>query len=401
MTTVNLDHVVEGPADAPALVLGSSLGTTMTLWDPLLPELTQAFRVIRYDHRGHGGSPAPRGPYAMSDLGADVIALLDRLAVKRASYCGVSLGGMVGMWLATHAASRIDRLALVCTSAFLPTPEAWQARAATVRAQGTGAIADAVIAHWFTPSFAAREPRTIARVALALKQTAPEGYASCCEAIATWDQRARLGEIGAPTLVVAGGDDPATPPPHAYTIGAGVPGARVVVIEGAAHLAVLERPTTIGRLLLDHIAGRSLAERVDSDPDGDRSRRGETIRRAVLGDAHVDRARANASDFSAPFHDLVNRFPWGDIWARPGLSRVERSIVTLSVLAALHHEHELGMHVVAALRNGLIPEQIREILLHAGAYAGIPVANRALAVAEQALREAGALDGTRDGQDKA
>jgi long-chain acyl-CoA synthetase len=391
MSPVALSHAVEGPAGAPALVLAPSLGTTRAIWDGLMPELTRTYRVIRYDHRGHGGSPAPAGPYAMADLGADVLALLDRLGIERASYCGVSLGGMVGMWLATHAVSRVDRLALVCTSAFVPPREGWLSRAAMVRAQGTEGLADGIAARWLTPSFAAREPETVAQLARALRQVDREGYASCCEALASWDLRARLGEIAAPTLVIAGSDDPATPPSHAYAIGAGIAGARVVVVDGAAHLALLERPATVGRLLVDHLAGRSPGGGPISEDDADRARRGEAIRRAVLGDAHVDRARAIATEFSAPFQDLVNRFPWGDIWGRPGLSRAERSIVTLTVLAALHHERELAMHVAAALRNGLRPDQIREVLLHVGAYAGIPAANRALAIAEQALGEAGAL----------
>src|SRR5450432_543601 len=194
MTAV-MNHVVEGPADAPVLVLAGSLGTTLASWEPLLPELSRVFRVVRYDHRGHGASRAPPGPYAMSDLGGDVLALLDHLAIDRASFCGVSLGGMVGMWLATHAPSRIDRLALVCTSAFLPPREGWLARAATVRAEGMRAVVDTVVARSFTPSFVARQPHTVAQMALAFGQVDPAGYASCCDAIATWDLRARLGEI--------------------------------------------------------------------------------------------------------------------------------------------------------------------------------------------------------------
>src|ERR1019366_7623435 len=222
MTAV-MNHVVEGPADAPVLVLAGSLGTTLASWEPLLPELSRVFRVVRYDHRGHGASRAPPGPYAMSDLGGDVLALLDHLAIDRASFCGVSLGGMVGMVLAVHAPSRIDRLALVCTSAFLPTREAWQARAATVRAQGTEAIVDVVLARWFTPSFAIRES----------------------------------GLVGRGALAIAGGKAPATPPAHAYAIGAGIPGARVAVVEDAAPLAAIEQPAAVGRLLLEHLTGLS------------------------------------------------------------------------------------------------------------------------------------------------
>jgi 3-oxoadipate enol-lactonase/4-carboxymuconolactone decarboxylase len=271
----------------------------------------------------------------------------------------------------------------------------WHARAATVRAHGTGVIAGAAPERWFTPAFIARAPALVASVVEMLKLCDPEGYAGCCEAIASWDERERLGLVSSPTLVVAGNDDPVTPPAHAYAVAAGVRAARVVVVEHASHLAVLERPTLIARLLLDHLARPALSDDASVETrdqaDVERARRGEAIRRAVLGDAHVDRARANTTEFSAPFQDLVNRYPWGEIWARPGLSRAERSIVTLTVLAALQHEDELAMHVVAALRNGLTPEQIQQILLQLGVYAGVPVANRAFAVAERALEQAGAL----------
>jgi 3-oxoadipate enol-lactonase/4-carboxymuconolactone decarboxylase len=388
-----LNHRVEGPPDAPALVLGASLGTTLALWEPLLPELTRTHRVIRFDHRGHGGSPASAGPYAIAELGADLVALLDRLEIDRTSYCGVSLGGMIGMWLAVHAPARIERLALVCTSAFLPPAEAWRSRAATVRARGMDEVASAVVARWFTASFASSHPRVVAQMTRALRDVDPEAYASCCEAIASWDFRSQLRDIRAPTLVIAGGEDAVADSAHAYAIGAGIPGARVAVVERAAHIAAVEQPEAVAALVLRHLSPASSEGRTDSMADDERARRGEVVRRAVLGDAHVDRARAGATAFSAPFQDLVNRFPWGDLWTRPGLSLRERSIVTLTVLAALHHDRELAMHVVAALRNGLTAEQIREVLLHVGAYAGIPATNRALAVAEQALDQAGALDG--------
>ena len=373
---------IDGPAGAPVLLLGASLGTTLHVWDAVLPRLARAHRVIRFDHPGHGGSPVRPGRCTLADLGADVVALLDHLEIERASYIGLSLGGMVGMWLAAEAPSRVDRLALVCTSAFLPPADAWRARAATVRARGMSAVTGAVMARWFTPAFAARQPAIVSEMADAFERVDPEGYASCCEAIASWDLRARLSDIRAPTLIVAGGADVATDPSHAYALGAGIPGARVAVIERAAHIAVVEQPEEVADLLLGHLG-------MTTEPG--RAGLGEAVRRAVLGDAHVDRARTKASPFSAPFQDLVNRFPWGDLWTRPGLTRGERSIVTLTALAALHHDEELSMHVVAALRNGLSTDQIREVLLHVGAYAGVPVANRSLAIAERALQQAGAL----------
>jgi 3-oxoadipate enol-lactonase/4-carboxymuconolactone decarboxylase len=400
-TSADLHVLVDGPVDAPPLVLGPSLGTTASIWDPLLPALTRSFRVIRYDLRGHGDTPATRAPApcTIADLGGDVLRALDRLGVERASYAGVSLGGMIGMWLAACAPARVDRLALVCTAAFLPPADRWRERAATVRAEGTGALADALVGRWFTPAFVARRGDLVARVVADLHAVDREEYASCCEAIASWDWRDRLGDVRAPTLVVAGAEDPVTPPADAYALGAAIPDAQVTVVKGAAHLAILEKPDTLAGLLLAHLGER--AHESETEPaDEHRANRGERVRRAVLGDAHVDRARRSASAFAAPFQDLVNRFPWGDIWARPGLSRAERSIATLAALAVLCHERELEMHAVAALRNGLTVEQIREVLLHAGAYGGIPVAYRALSAAERALRDAGALDakppGTED-----
>jgi 3-oxoadipate enol-lactonase/4-carboxymuconolactone decarboxylase len=375
-----LHYRVDGPREAPALVLGPAMGTTLDLWDPVIPRLARALRVIRFDH-GVRTATRPPSP-SIADLGADVAALLDHLGVRRASYCGISLGGMIGMWLAASAPERVDRLVLVCTSAFLPPAGLWQSRAAAVRSGGMRAVADAVLARWFGPSFRARRPGVVEALGAGLERYDPEVYASCCDAIASWDFRDRLEDIGAPTLVIAGGLDAATEPSHGYALGAGIRGARVTVLENAGHLAVVEEPEAVGDLVLRHVA---------APPGGERPCAGEAVRRAVLGDAHVDRARRRASSFGAPFQEIVNRFPWGEIWTREGLSRSERSIVTLAVLAALRHDEELAMHVVAALRNGLSTDQIREVLLHAGAYAGIPVANRSLAIAERALRGAGAL----------
>jgi 3-oxoadipate enol-lactonase len=241
-----------GPAGAPVLVLAGSIGSTLAMWEPNLPALSERLRVVRYDHRGHGGSPVPPGPYALDDLGGDVVALLDRLGIERAFFCGLSLGGMVGMWLAAHAAERIERLVVCCTSSALP-PEGWRERAATVRAHGMEAIADAVLARWFTPAFAAREPGTVARMRTMIASTPPEGYAECCGAIERMDLSSDLGGISAPTLVIAGRDDPATPPEHGRRIAEAVAGARLEVVPEAAHLASYEQAETVTRLVLDHL----------------------------------------------------------------------------------------------------------------------------------------------------
>lgn len=252
--SVALHHVVSGPPDGAPLLLGGSLGTTHAMWDRQVAVLSRTHRVIALDHRGHGASPAPPGPYTIDDLGGDVLALLDRLDLARASWCGLSLGGMVGMWLAAHAPERVDRLVLLCTSAFLPPAEAWRERAATVLAAGSvEPIADAVVGRWLTPGFAAAHPAERAALRAMLAASPPAGYAACCEALAGLDLRADVGRITARTVVVVGAQDPSTPPDHGERIAAAIPGARLRRLDPAAHLASVERPEAVNRIILDHL----------------------------------------------------------------------------------------------------------------------------------------------------
>jgi 3-oxoadipate enol-lactonase len=252
--SVHVHHVADGPAGAPVLVLGSSLGTTTAMWDPQVPALAETMRVIRYDHRGHGGSPAPSGPYEIADLGRDVLGLLDRLDVERASFGGVSLGGMVAMWVAAHAPERVERLVLCCTSAHMPDSP-WGERAATVRAAGTTEpVADGVVHRWITPAYAKAHPEVRAWLRDMLVSCSPEAYAACCEALGRLDLRDDLPRIEAPTLVISAEDDPATPPEHQRAIAAGIPEARLESVAGAAHIANVERPEQITRLIRDHLA---------------------------------------------------------------------------------------------------------------------------------------------------
>jgi 3-oxoadipate enol-lactonase len=251
---------IDGPPDAPVLVLGNSLGTSSELWQPQLPALAGRFRLVRYELPGHGPaggetSPAPPGPYTLAGLGAGVLAALDRLGVARALYCGVSLGGMIGMWLAATAPDRVAGLTLCCTSAYLPPAQMWRERAVTVRADGAGVIAGQVVGRWFTPAFAAAEPGVTAEFAAGLAATQADGYAGCCEAIAAMDLRPRLAAITAPTLVIAGADDPAAPPWHGALIAGGIRGAGLKVVRGAAHLANVSQPGEVSAALVQHMHG--------------------------------------------------------------------------------------------------------------------------------------------------
>lgn len=255
MSTVPLHRVVDGPADGPVVVFGGSLGSDLRMWEPqVAPLVERGFRVVRYDARGHGASPVPPGPYELEDLGADVVALLDELGVARAHFVGLSLGGMTGMWLGVHAPHRIASLVLCCTSAKLGPPSMWAERARTVRAEGTAAVAEAGVTRWLTPAYLERHPDRAEFLRAMIAAVPAEGYAACCGVIERMDLLELLPKISAPTLVIAGADDPATSPgEHARPIAEGIPGARLEVVANAAHLGSYERPAEFTRLILDHL----------------------------------------------------------------------------------------------------------------------------------------------------
>ena len=374
--SVELHHTVSGPADAPPLVLGGSLGTTLDMWRPQVQALATNFRVIGIDHRGHGESPAPEGPYTLADMGGDVLALLDRLGIERFHYVGLSIGGMVGQWLAINAPERVDRLVLLATSPHMGPARNWRDRAELAREQGTAALADSVVERWFTPAFAKDHPRQVALLRDQIVATPDQGYAGCCGAIEGHDTRDDLHRVKAPTLVVSGADDPSTPPEgHGAVLAEGIPDSRHVVLEGAAHLLSWERADRVNTLITEHLSA------------ADRYSAGMRVRRAVLGDEHVDRAEARKTGFTEPFQDLITRYAWGEIWTRPGLDRRTRSCMVLTALVAKGHWGELAMHVRAALRNGLTPDEIGEVFLQAAIYCGVPAANKAFAVAQEVFDE--------------
>lgn len=247
--------VIDGAVDAPPVVLSNSLGTTLAMWDPQLPALTRDFRVLRYDHAGHGRAATTRVA-SVAELGQGLLDQLDEHGVERISFCGLSLGGAVGMWLALNAPQRIDRLVLACTSARFGTPEGWRQRTDAVRTGGVEAVADAVLALWFSEQMRRASPALVVAYRDMMISADREGYAGCCEALAAWDPGDELAAITAPTLVLAGSEDAATPPEQGAAIQRHISGARLCVLAGAGHLANLERPAEFNRLLLEHLTAR-------------------------------------------------------------------------------------------------------------------------------------------------
>ncbi|MFE5035789.1 3-oxoadipate enol-lactonase [Streptomyces sp. NPDC056683] len=369
MTENLLNHRVEGPASAPVLLLGPSLGTSYALWDAVAPELSITHRVVRWDLPGHGGS-APgliKAGATVGDLAELVLALADSLGIERFAYAGVSLGGAVGLHLAVHHPDRLENLAVICSSAHFGGSKAWEERAERVRREGVEWLAENAPGRWFTAGF------TVPRLVEDQRTADPEAYAACCDALAAFDLRDRLGEIAVRTLLIAGRQDTATPPPHLREIADAVAAATLVELPGAAHLAPAQCPEAVLTALRSHLDGGA--------------RRGMAVRREVLGDAHVDGAQSRQTPFTARFQDFISRYAWGEIWTDPTLSRRERSMITLTALVAHGHYDELAMHVRAARRNGLTPEEIGAVLLQTAVYCGVPAANSAFATAQRVLAE--------------
>ncbi|GAA3503791.1 alpha/beta fold hydrolase [Streptomyces prasinosporus] len=418
-----LQYRFDGPEHLPVLILGPSLGTTWHMWDRQVPELTRQWRVFRFDLPGHGGAPAyPAG--SVADLAARLLATLEGLGVQRFGYAGCALGGALGIELALRHPERLASLALIAASPRFGTADEFRQRGVVVRTNGLDPIARSAPDRWFTGGFAAAQPAITEWAVQMVRTTDPGCYIAACEALASFDVRAELGSVGVPTLVLVGSEDQITGPAEARTLVAGIPDARLAVVPGASHLVPVEQPAAVTDLLVRHFStawqpvfetatGQTALPAVTAGPAlavtppqpapvaeiappvaapqapgrPDPYDAGIKVRREVLGDAHVDGVLAQADAFSGDFQEFVTRYAWGEVWDRPGLDRRTRSCVTLTALVAGGHLEDLASHTRAALRNGLTPDEIKEVLLQAAVYCGVPAANSAFRVAQQVVRE--------------
>lgn len=378
----------DGAADKPALVLLTSIGTDLSLYDPVVPLLTPDFRVIRMDTRGHGASDAPAGDYSLDLLADDVLAVMDAAGAGKASVCGTSLGGMIAMSLALKAPERVEALILACTSPAMD-PSVWDQRLALIRAQGMGAIVEAVMGRFFSDAFRAQHPEVVETVRAGMLAQSVEGYAGCGAAIRDMALLNQLPAIAAPSLVVTGAKDLATPyAGHGEKIVAAVPGARHVEI-GGAHLPSLEAPTALAGAVRDFVRevlrGTAVREAKDTLFEA-----GLETRRKVLGDAWVDKSLAKRTTFTADYQAMITRYAWNEIWGRPGLDHRTRRLLVLAICASLARWEEFRLHVRAGLeQGGFTQEELKEVLMQTAIYAGVPAANTAFTEAAEVIAELG------------
>jgi 3-oxoadipate enol-lactonase/4-carboxymuconolactone decarboxylase len=375
VNNARLFYRLEGQSAFPALVLSHSLGCDHGMWAPQMPGLLDHFQVLRYDTRGHGASGVPAGDITLDQLGQDVLALADSLGIVKFAFCGLSMGGAVGQWLAINAPQRLTRLILANTSPKFGTPDLWDARRKAVLEGGMHAIVDAVMQRFFSPGKQADAWAQSTRAVLL--GTDPKGYAACCAALRDADHRVAIKKISVSTLVIGSGKDPSTPwEEHGAILAREIPGAKAVRLE-TAHLSNLEQPRGFTAAMLDFL----LAGPADANPFD----AGLKVRRAVLGVEHVDRSLANATDFTRDFQELITRYAWGAVWTRPGLDHRTRRLLVLAVTAALGRWEEFRLHLRAALAHGLEACDVKETLLQVAVYAGVPAANTAFQIAKEEM----------------
>ena len=361
---------VDGRERAPVLMLSHSLGQDHGMWDMQAADLAADFRVLRYDIRGHGASDVTPGDYTIEQLGTDALALADALGIERFAFCGVSLGGMIGQWLAAQAPDRLEAVVLANSSARADA-KGMETRRSTVLQGGMASIADMVMGRFFSPDAADADSPVVASSRRTLLTTDPVGYAGCCAAIRDMDHTAVLRGIRTPALIISGDRDISLPwAGHGEVLARTIPGAHVRHLQ-AAHLSNLEAPRSFTSAVRQFLVAPEPAS-IDA---------GMRMRRRVLGDAHVD--RASADPVSPDFQDLITRYAWGTIWTRAGLDVRTRRLLVLTITAATGRWEEFRLHLRTGLARELEWCDVEEVLLQTAVYAGVPVANTGFHIAAE------------------
>ena len=328
----------------------------------------------------------------IGDYAHDVIGLMDALSIQKAVIVGLSIGGVIGQYLAVHHADRIEKLVLINTAPKIGTADTWDLRINKVKNDGIPSITEGVMKVWFSENFHQNRPNELMGYANMLTNSPIEGYIQACEALKSNDLTVEITYITIPTLCIAGSVDGSTPSELVKAMADKIPNAQYIEIEGVGHIPCVETPSIVAAHILNFINTEDLKLTLQAtSPLGAGGLgQGQTLyelgmrtRRLVLGDAHVDRAEANKTDFDKDFQEYITNSAWGAIWSRPGLTKRERSMITIAILAALGHEEELAMHFRATRNTGASEEDVKEVLLHISIYAGVPVTNGAMKIAKE------------------
>src|SRR6202050_3144820 len=371
---------LQGNAGRPVLILSHSISTDHAMWDLQVEGLLPHFQILLYDIRGHGATEATAGEYSIEMLGKDILALADTLEISRFAFCGLSLGGTIGQWVAVHAPERVTHLVLANTSPqFVPRTN-WETRIAAVVKGGMPAVGDLAMQRFFSPDTLAKQSPYVASTRSVFLGTDPVGYLGCCAALRDMNHGKLLAEIKSPTLVISGDRDVATPwSGHGERLAQEIAGAKALHL-AAAHLSNLERPRSFTTALLEFLLPQPNA-------NADSLQAGFEVRRAVLGDAHVDKAIAGTTEFTMEFQELITRYAWGTIWSRPQLDRRTRRLLVLAITASLGRWEEFALHVRAGLASELELCDLKEVLLQTAVYAGAPAANTGFQIAAEKIKK--------------
>lgn len=363
------------PSLGKTIVFANSLGSDQSIWDDVIAHLPGGYGVLTYDLRGHGQSGLS-DKYQISDLADDVEGLITSLGLSDVIFCGVSIGGLIGQELACRNLGWLSAVILCNTAPVIGSAERWSERIAAVEAGGLDAIAQTIIDNWFGKAYALTDPDRLRLHLRMLSRTPPAGYINACRAIASADLTSSIAKIACPVLCIGGEEDKSVPAEDVRAMARAIPNAKIEILNGIGHLPCLEAPATLARLI------EQFDQRAESAVD-----RGLAIRRAVLGEAHVERAEAHKTELDLAFQSLITVGAWGTVWDSPGISSRERSMLTLALLAAQGNFEEIPMHVRATKRTGATERDMAEAMQHVAIYAGVPRANNALKLIKATLSE--------------